>query len=1047
MTWLSCAILIFTAVVCGHSASVRPRRHHSEHESCSSRSASNISAAAPLPLLVKFKHYAPWQSHAAALEKHVSSSRRGLHLYRVVERQNAAARYPTDFLLIELPAASADGRANSDHRRLQHVVSHVSTLQALRGHAEVAGVYPQRSYSGHRRTLFSASDAEEAPGGTATFANSTHPQQRWRRRHLQGSDRGEAQKLNARNLWVNGAKGGGVRVAVLDSGMPRPGSSKAFGQGTIRERTDWTNDGTPDDLIGHGTFVGGVIGGLSPECMGFAPEAEIHSFKVFNKGSHAYTSWFIDAFNYAIFRGIHILNLSVGGPDWLDTPFVEKVQEMSAAGIIVVSAIGNDGPSWGTSVNPADMMDVIGVGGARSQGMLAPFSSRGMTKHELASGGYGRVKPDVITHAERLWGPSLRGGCTKQSGTSVASPVVAGALALLASTLAPEERWKVLNPGSAKQILHEGAQRHHSGRSNALLFEEGAGTMDLMSSKQVLDAYKTPRASFFPPSIDMAQNPCGSSWPWCTQPLYASAIPTTLNITIISALAARSYITAPPIWEVLSSSSSSSSGGSGDGSSEDTPKVEVGLTEYSAVLWPWSGFLAIRLHVPSTAARWSGSIEGRVKLTVSTSPTANASKAVEQEKTVATVSEITLPLKLLVVPTPARSHRLLWDQRHSLSYPPGGFIPKDSFEQTDDFLDWHGDHPHTNYKGMYEHLRASNYFLEILSPGESKGFQLFDAADYSALLVVDPEEEFTVDEVEKLATDVKTHGLSLLVFADWFDIPTIQGLRFLDDNTHRYWTPCTGGANVPALNDLLEPYGVAFGAGTLGGEWSLGGQQVATTPSAQGLGGGGRRQANMCQGVPIARFPPNGRVWTARLQDHTTKRAMLAPVYGITAPGEPDTSTTDGGAGQRRRRRMPPIPASATGLSASVSPAEKPDGESDAGIVAVYGDSNCLDSSHLKGPPCYWLLDEMLSVLPTTSSSAGGNTMDRLSSLAGGQVWSELLSQDAILAKAATDALPRRESSQLGAFRAASALWRESKAAVEIAAAADPIDEMAPGFT
>ena len=52
--------------------------------------------------------------------------------------------------------------------------------------------------------------------------------------------------------------------------------------------------------------------------------------RVFNSKQHAYTSWFIDAFNYAIFRRIHILNLSVGGPDWADAPFVDKVREASA---------------------------------------------------------------------------------------------------------------------------------------------------------------------------------------------------------------------------------------------------------------------------------------------------------------------------------------------------------------------------------------------------------------------------------------------------------------------------------------------------------------------------------------------------------------------------------------------------------------------------------------------------------------------------------------------------------------------------------------------
>ena len=40
----------------------------------------------------------------------------------------------------------------------------------------------------------------------------------------------------------------------------------------------------------------------------------------------SYTSWFLDAFNYAIATGMNVVNLSIGGPDYLDQPFVEKVR-------------------------------------------------------------------------------------------------------------------------------------------------------------------------------------------------------------------------------------------------------------------------------------------------------------------------------------------------------------------------------------------------------------------------------------------------------------------------------------------------------------------------------------------------------------------------------------------------------------------------------------------------------------------------------------------------------------------------------------------------
>lgn len=61
----------------------------------------------------------------------------------------------------------------------------------------------------------------------------------------------------------------------------------------------------------------------------------------------SYTSWFLDAFNYAIQKRIGVLNLSIGGPDFMDHPFVDKVWELTANRVIMVSAIGNDGPLYG----------------------------------------------------------------------------------------------------------------------------------------------------------------------------------------------------------------------------------------------------------------------------------------------------------------------------------------------------------------------------------------------------------------------------------------------------------------------------------------------------------------------------------------------------------------------------------------------------------------------------------------------------------------------------------------------------------------------------
>ena len=165
----------------------------------------------------------------------------------------------------------------------------------------------------------------------------------------------------------------------------------------------------------------------------------------------------------------HVVTDLLCAQDFTDQPFVDKVRELAAAGIVVVSAVGeqghphdtccttqrkpcvnlmwhgpaagrhtavgNDGPDWGTAVNPADEIHAIGVGGVDNGRHVCSFSSRGMTRQELqhGAGGAGRVKPDVVTAAERVYGQATDGTCSKQSGTSVASPIVAGAVALLAS--------------------------------------------------------------------------------------------------------------------------------------------------------------------------------------------------------------------------------------------------------------------------------------------------------------------------------------------------------------------------------------------------------------------------------------------------------------------------------------------------------------------------------------------------------------------------------------------------------------------------------------
>ena len=335
-------------------------------------------------------------------------------------------------------------------------------------------------------------------------------------------------ELHAESLWNAGKKGQGVKVAVFDTGLPL----KHPHFKNIKDRTNWTNEPTLEDGLGHGTFVAGVIAS-NAECLGLAPEADLHIYRVFTNKQVSYTSWFLDAFNYAILKKINVLNLSIGGPDFMDVPFVDKVWELSANNIIMVSAIGNDGPLYGTLNNPADQMDVIGVGGIDFENKIAGFSSRGMTTWELP-GGYGRVKPDIVTFGSAVRGSNLRSGCRTLTGTSVASPVVTGAIALLLSTL-DDSKKELVNPAMMKQALMAGAKRVE----NANMYEQGAGALDLIASWKVLQNY-SPQASLSPPYIDYSD--CPYMWPHCSQPLYFTGQPGIHNVTILNGLAVSGKI-------------------------------------------------------------------------------------------------------------------------------------------------------------------------------------------------------------------------------------------------------------------------------------------------------------------------------------------------------------------------------------------------------------------------------------------------------------------------------------------------------------------------
>ncbi|KAM7356943.1 membrane-bound transcription factor site-1 protease isoform 2-T2 [Cochliomyia hominivorax] len=500
-----------------------------------------------------------------------------------------------------------------------------------------------------------------------------------------------------------------------------------------------------------------------------------------NRQNVSYTSWFLDAFNYAMFRKINVLNLSIGGPDFMDKPFVDKVLELSANKVIMVSAIGNDGPLYGTLNNPADQSDVIGVGGINSDENVAKFSSRGMTTWEIPMG-YGRLKPDIVTYGSQVKGSNLGGGCRSLSGTSVASPVVAGAVALLLSG-APNKS-EFINPSSVKQIIIEGATR----LPNNNMFEQGNGKLNIIKSMELLLSYE-PKITLSPPYVDYREP---YMWPYSSQPLYCGSMQSIINVTILNGISVRGTILNEPIWHPYID--------------KHGELMDVNIT-YSSVLWPWTGWMAVKISINGKGCSYEGESKGHISLKIRTLKLGDSYF----------ITQVDFPITVKIVPKPPKHKRILWDQFHNLQYPPG-YIPRDNLRIKSDPLDWRSDHIHTNFRDMYQHLRDLGYYIETLGVP----YTCFNASNYGVLLIVDPEEEFFNEEIYKLQDDVFENGLSVIVFADWYNSSVMSKMKFYDENTREWWIPDTGGSNIPALNDMLQAFGISLSDKVVEGYFRLG---------------------------------------------------------------------------------------------------------------------------------------------------------------------------------------------------------------------------------
>src|SRR5581483_6903227 len=340
-----------------------------------------------------------------------------------------------------------------------------------------------------------------------------------------------------RNL-VSGTtlNGANIGVAVIDSGMDQFHSlfKQPSGLTNLQVRQDFTGKNFFDDPYGHGTHVSSIIVGSpslrSGNYTGIAPSARIISLGVLDDQGYGTASNVITAIDWCINNksnfNIRILNLSLGTPakdSYKNDPLCQAVRRAYNAGIVVVVAAGNNGKDssgrkiYGGINSPGIEPSAITVGAAntygtdaRSDDVIASYSSRGPTRGYVTVNGQKKydnlIKPDLVAPGNKIIAacsngktgggnnieinyPALKTGTAStaadqvmyQSGTSMATPVVSGAVALMLQAN-PN-----LTPSLVKAILMYTAQPLNGFN----MFEQGAGELNVDGAVRTARLVKT----------------------------------------------------------------------------------------------------------------------------------------------------------------------------------------------------------------------------------------------------------------------------------------------------------------------------------------------------------------------------------------------------------------------------------------------------------------------------------------------------------------------------------------------------------------------------
>ncbi len=331
-------------------------------------------------------------------------------------------------------------------------------------------------------------------------------------------------QVNAPQVWEQGYTGQGVLVAIIDTGINYDHADLAgrlWDGGTEFPHHGYDfsdNDNDPMDSHGHGTHVAGTVcgTGIYGTQTGIAPSATVMALKAFNdQGEGDETQW-IAAMQFALEHGADVINMSLGRPQ--PNAAQKRMMRQScdntlAAGVVASVCAGNirqmqfmvpppyniytpgDCPPpylhEDQMVNAGGTSCVICVGAVNYDDNIAPFSSEGPSQwvdvpeygdYPYTAGSateIGLIRPDICAPGVQIKSLDCNNinGYTLMDGTSMATPLVTGTIALMLS------KNRELTPAQIDQILENTAVKLSEHKSN----DFGSGRLDALAAVNAVD--------------------------------------------------------------------------------------------------------------------------------------------------------------------------------------------------------------------------------------------------------------------------------------------------------------------------------------------------------------------------------------------------------------------------------------------------------------------------------------------------------------------------------------------------------------------------------